>query len=1087
MKFSNAIAVLTILAFCHNTSAQYYQTTVAGNTPKNLNKERVNIQLDNDPEWTTIMGTTTTPVWSSIQTLPFEFKFNGSVVNRYKVSSTGVLTFSTGSSIIPGSIPRALPSTSIPNNSICLWGMQPTNENSFISYKTFGNPGNRQYWVTFSFCSTGTIELSTWSMVLEEGSNNIYIVEQWNGHGVSPALSVGLQINSSLAFSDPLSPSVVKTSGFDFTMADDLYRRFAPGVQPQTDIEVIDFKIPYYVTPGNKKIEGTVHNVGKTMITSITVTWNDGSGSISENLNVSIAPNNTYSFTCSNEWNAKTSPQTLLTLAVTTMADANPSNNGYVKPVTVLDTVPKRYIVVEERTGTWCPWCPNGAVGMADLEQEPEYIGIAVHNNDPMEVDIYDLLIGTCIKDIGFPAALIDREIKTGFSGPGYLNSRFNERRANVAPCDVKNLSFNTDSLTKSINISCETEWYGNIHGDYRLSCVIVEDDVIGTTAKWFQANAYAGGGNGTKQFPSHINNGFDFATAANPADPAGFGGYDHVARYLSSGDILGDPNSLPSGEVPIGTYSYAFAPIPASLVTNMNKAQAIVMVVNKYTGEILNANKIPLNCSVLPTVSIAPPSTITCAQTSILLNASNSSQGSNFSYQWTASNGGNIVGGSTTLTPTVNTSGTYTLLVTNTGTGCTNTFSTSVSNNNSIPSLNINGGTLTCITNTVTLNSSTNASNPTYVWTGPNGFTSMLQNPSVNSNGSYSLIVTDTQNGCTTSAATTVAINNTQPNASASSLGNLNCNTVQLQLNGSGSSTGPEYSYIWTSTNGRFVSGETTLNPIIDVAGTYNLLVTNTENGCTNTATTSVSQSPPVTSIIKDQSNITCNGASDGKATALGDGGNGAFTYTWSNGGNASTISNVPAGLYFVTVSDEENCTSSISVNLTQPDVLNCNASSTSLTSNNVNDGTATAAPIGGTSGYTYLWSNGSVTSTVTGLTPGVYTVVVTDANGCTASQTVNVDPFNGTSQTNEPIWLIGIRIIPNPSSGLTKIMFTEAPAGTMETQIMDASGRLVWSDISKNQPVITIEASDLPSGIYLVRFRSGDESGIRKLVIKR
>lgn len=595
MKLSTLLAILGLLTFIYPSTAQYYRTSVLGNTPKNLNKERVNIKLDTDPEWTTIMGTTTTPIWSSLQTLPFAFKFNGSMVTTYKVSSTGVLTFSTATASIPGPIPSALPSDSIPDNSICLWGMMPIDVYSFISHKTFGNPGNRQYWVTFSFCTNGTIKLSTWSIVLEEGSNNIYLVEQWNGHGTSPALSVGIQINSSLAFSEPLSPPIVKTAGFDFTMADDLYRRFAPGVQPQTDIELIDFKMPYYITPGKKKIEGTVHNVGKTTITSITVTWNDGSGPVTEDINVNIAPNSIYSFTCTNQWNAQASPQTLLTLSVTTTSDENPSNNGYEKPVTVLATVPKKYIVVEERTGTWCQWCPNGAIGMADLEQEPEFIGIAVHNSDPMEVDIYDLHIGTCIKGIGFPAALIDRDIKTGFGGSGYINSRFNERRASATPCEVKNLSFNTNNTTNKINVSCETEWYGNIRGDYRLSCVIVEDDVIGTTSNWFQANAYAGGKNGTKKFPNNINNGFDFATATNPADPAGFGGYDDVARYLSSDDLLGDPNSLPTGEIPMGTYSYTFAPIPDSVINNIDKAKAIVMVVNKYTGEILNAKKIPL------------------------------------------------------------------------------------------------------------------------------------------------------------------------------------------------------------------------------------------------------------------------------------------------------------------------------------------------------------------------------------------------------------------------------------------------------------------------------------------------------------
>lgn len=1008
MKFPIVIALLTFLSFSHFISAQYYRTTVLGNSPKTLNKERVNVKLDTDPTWTTIFGTTTTPKWSTIQTLPFTFVFNGSPVNSYKVSSTGVLTFSTAATSIPGTTPGALPSASIPNNSICLWGLQPKDNWSFISHKTFGNPGNRQYWVTFSFCSTGTIELSTWSIVLEEGSNNIYLVDQWNANG-TPALSVGIQINSSLAFSDPLSPSVAVTSGYDFTMADDLYHRFAPGARPQKDIEVIDFKMPYYVATGNKTIEGTVHNVGTEPVTTLAVTWNDGSGPVSENLNVNIAPNSTYSFICTNEWNAQASLQTSLALTVTTTTDANPLNNSYETPVTVLASLPTKYVVVEERTGTWCGWCPHGAVGMAHLESEPQFIGVAVHSNDPMEVQNYDFLINTYMDLGGFPGAMFDRDNESGFSSIASLFDEFNKRKNFAAPCEVKNLAVNINSSTNEINISGETEWFGNIHGDYRLSCVIVEDDVIGTTTSWFQRNAYAGGANGPQQFPNNINNGFDFATAQDPADPTGFGGYDHVARYLSSGDLLGDPHSLPTGEVPMGTYAYTFAPIPASVVNNMTKAQAIVMVVDKYTGDILNAKKIPLNCSVLPTVSIAPPSTITCAQTSILLNASNSSQGSNFSYQWTASEGGNIIEGDTTLTPTVNTSGTYTLLLTNTATGCTST------------------------------------------------------------------------------AATTVALNNTQPNALASSTGNLNCNTPQLELSGSGSSMGPIFSYLWTTTNGHFVSGETTLNPIIDVAGTYNLLVTNTENGCSNTASASVGQSPPVTSMITDQTNITCNGASDGNATAVGSGGNGTFTYTWNNGVNASIITNVPAGLYIVTVSDGENCTSSTSVNVTQPDVLTCIISSTSPTSNNVNDGTATAVANGGTSGYTYLWSNGGTTSTIIGLAPGVYTVVVTDTNGCTTVQTVTVNSYNGTTQTNEPIWLTGIRITPNPTNSITTIMFAGTPIGTMKTQIMDATGRLVWSNISENQPFIIIDATDLSSGIYLIHFCTGAESGTRKLVISR
>ena len=90
--------------------------------------------------------------------------------------------------------------------------------------------------------------------------------------------------------------------------------------------------------------------------------------------------------------------------------------------------------------------------------------------------------------------------------------------------------------------------------------------------------------------FPPGINNEFDFATGGDPADPYQFDGYDHVARYLSNNDILGNAGSLPSGQVSLGVHSYSFNPIPASFVDDVNKAHAVVMIVNSETGEILNA-----------------------------------------------------------------------------------------------------------------------------------------------------------------------------------------------------------------------------------------------------------------------------------------------------------------------------------------------------------------------------------------------------------------------------------------------------------------------------------------------------------------
>jgi hypothetical protein len=125
------------------------------------------------------------------------------------------------------------------------------------------------------------------------------------------------------------------------------------------------------------------------------------------------------------------------------------------------------------------------------------------------------------------------------------------------------------------------------MNGDFRLSCVIVEDDLESTSSSWPQANYYSGGGSGVMAFPFNVNGGYDFSTGADPALPADFGGYDHVARSLSSNNILGDPNSLPSGLINIGTHNYTFADVNTTSLAayndvgfNWNKAHAVVMIV---------------------------------------------------------------------------------------------------------------------------------------------------------------------------------------------------------------------------------------------------------------------------------------------------------------------------------------------------------------------------------------------------------------------------------------------------------------------------------------------------------------------------
>ena len=154
-----------------------------------------------------------------------------------------------------------------------------------------------------------------------------------------------------------------------------------------------------------------------------------------------------------------------------------------------------------------------------------------------------------------------------------------------------------------------------------------------------------------------------------------------------------------------------------------------------------------------------------------------------------------------------------------------------------------------------------------------------------------------------------------------------------------------------------------------------------------------SISYTIPGGSIIVDQ-NVSCNGGSNGSlSVACVSGGTSPYTYSWAPGGaSTATVSGLSAGTYSLTITDSIGCTLNSTATITQPAALLANATVTSnVVSCNIL-GSAQAAPTGGTPSYTYSWSNGATTSSVSSLTAGSYTVTVTDSNACTATGSVTI-----------------------------------------------------------------------------------------------
>ncbi len=200
--------------------------------------------------------------------------------------------------------------------------------------------------------------------------------------------------------------------------------------------------------------------------------------------------------------------------------DDNAADNTLTQEVDPVVPAAGKIVVGEEATGTWCQWCPRGAVFMDKFAADYNgfWAGIAVHNGDPMTVTDYDAGIGALIG--GYPSALVDR---VGDVDPSQMGSDF-FTRLQTAPKGVLTNGATWDPATRVLNVSVSTEMLQATTGAYKVACVLTEDGVTGTGSGYNQSNAYAGGNNGAmggyESLPSSV--------------PAAQMVYDHVARAIA-------------------------------------------------------------------------------------------------------------------------------------------------------------------------------------------------------------------------------------------------------------------------------------------------------------------------------------------------------------------------------------------------------------------------------------------------------------------------------------------------------------------------------------------------------------------------
>jgi len=320
--------------------------------------------------WTTILTGPQNEMWSAAQSLPFAFKFNDQDVTSYKVAANGVVTFDVATTITPSAVNGDLPNAGIPNQSVCVWGAGATASGDYVVAKTFGTSGKRQHWIQYNSCSEANIGTG-WvymSIVLEEGTNNIYVVDQRYNGTAATKLSVGIQIDGSTAVKVSGTPAYGMKAVNDPTTADNVFYSFLPGSLPADEAGITALTLANYISVNNAPFDITfsVQNGGSSAITSLDVEYTvDGGAAVSGKITgLNIASGATGTAVHPTKWSGTVGSHTIAVkiVKVNGADDTKVGNNNASKSLMVFDKAVDRKILNEVFTSSTCPPCNPGNI-----------------------------------------------------------------------------------------------------------------------------------------------------------------------------------------------------------------------------------------------------------------------------------------------------------------------------------------------------------------------------------------------------------------------------------------------------------------------------------------------------------------------------------------------------------------------------------------------------------------------------------------------------------------------------------------------------------------------------------------------------
>jgi len=289
-------------------------------------------------------------------------------------------------------------------------------------------------------------------------------------------------------------------------------------------------------------------------------------------------------------------------------------------------------------------------------------------------------------------------------------------------------------------------------------------------------------------------------------------------------------------------------------------------------------------------------------------------------------------------------------------------------------------------------------------------------------------------------------------------------------------------YTYLWDAN-----AGGSTMDTITGLgAGMYSVTITDAA-GALYTDSVFITE-PAMTLTSTVLTDVNCFAGTDGSIDLSVSGGAGSYGYVWSNGDITEDLSNVIAGAYTVTITDANGCTTTETGTVNEPATALVVTTTTVADTNNLMIGEATAVVSGGTQPYTgIVWDNGMTGASISGLGAGIYVVTATDANGCTATASVQVDSVLTSLEYIN--YVTNLKIFPNPTVGNLTIDLELSEAKDVNVVIYDMAGQLIrdFGHEHTAQTQIRTDLSNFPSGVYLVRIVLDNQVITKRLIVSK